>query len=48
MKEFRVKSIKVPDGVEVSLFKEENFNNEELTADQGIDCLTTPFNLNFL
>jgi hypothetical protein len=48
MKEFKVKSVKVPDNVEVTFFKEEFYKDEHVSTDKNLDCLPTPFNLSFM
>lgn len=48
LKQFRVKSVKVPENVEVTFFKEEQYEDEHMTTDKHLECLDTPFNLSFL
>lgn len=48
MKNFKVKSIKVPEGVQVTFFNKPNFDDERLHTKQEMECLETPLRLNLL
>lgn len=48
MKNFKVKSVKVPENVKITFFKEEFYKDDHVTAEESLDCLTTPFDLSFM
>ena len=48
MKQFRVRSVKVPQGIRVTFYREEEYVEEKLTTEVDIPCLDKPFNLALL
>jgi hypothetical protein len=48
LRQFRVRSVKVPDDIEVTFYLQTHYKEEHITTDHNLECLDVPFNLSFL
>lgn len=48
MKLFKIKSVKVPAGLRVTFYRQEDYVEERMVTEVDVACLDKPFNLNLI